>query len=98
MHDTLSAIAARTVGSRVDHMGWMLRGFDAAAARRIGRWPSDVVHAFEGAALATLGAARRDGRLAVLDVPSAHERFAEAAALEGDAAHPLPDRAHPRRA
>ncbi len=83
-HDVVSAIAARTVGARVDHLGWMLRGFDAAAARRVSRWPSEVVHAFEGAALATLTAARHQGRIAVLDVPSAHERFAEAAALEGD--------------
>lgn len=89
-HDLASAIAARTIGSRVDHIGWMLRGFDAAAARRLSHWPSDVVHAFEGAALATLGAARRDGRLAVLDVPSAHERYAEAAALEGDRAARFP--------
>ena len=89
-HDVASALAARTIGARVDHIGWMLRGFDAAAARRISRWPSDAVHAFEGAALATLGAARREGRLAVLDVPSAHERFAEAAALEGDSATRFP--------
>ena len=89
-HDVASAIAARTIGSRVDHLGWMMRGFDAAAARRIARWPSEVVHAFEGAALSTLEAARNQGRLAVLDVPSAHERFAEVAALEGDAVTRFP--------
>lgn len=90
LHDVLSAMAARTIGGRVDHLGWMMRGFDAAAARRLSRWPSEVVHAFEGAALATLRRARHEGRFTVLDVPSAHERFAEAAVLEGDSATRFP--------
>lgn len=84
-YDGISVAAARLPGlSRTGHLGWMARRFDFAAARRLSRWPSDVVHAYEDAALHTLAVARGAGRLAVLDVPSAHERFAEAARLEGD--------------
>lgn len=48
-------------------------GFDALAARALPGAGVTQVHAFEGAALHTLRAARRRGLATVLDVPSAHE-------------------------
>jgi glycosyltransferase involved in cell wall biosynthesis len=72
---------ARSVGRRpwfprAELERWAHYRFDEEVGRRLPRLPGiDVVHAFEGAALATLGAARRTGRIAILDVPSAHERY-----------------------
>jgi glycosyltransferase involved in cell wall biosynthesis len=55
---------------------WAHHHFDEEVGRRLYRLPGiDLVHAFEGAALATLRAARRTGRVGILDVPSAHERY-----------------------
>ena len=66
--------------------GWVERVFDSSVARRILR-ADDVdfsaVHVFEGAGLETLKAARSRGRVAVLDVPSAHEHLRAALASEG---------------
>lgn len=62
---------------------WAHHRFDRAAARRLRRLGHiDIVHSFEGAALETLAAARRLGATTVLDVPSAHERYARAVAEE----------------
>lgn len=62
---------------------WAHRRFDHAVARRLRRLePLRIVHGFEGAALETLAEARRLGATTVLDVPSAHEHYARAAAAE----------------
>lgn len=62
----------------LDFDTWAHRRFDAAVGRRLLRVRSlAAVHAFEGAALATFRSARRKGIQTILDVPSAHERFAE---------------------
>jgi glycosyltransferase involved in cell wall biosynthesis len=63
---------------RVDLDAWAHRRFDRELGRRLAGLPGiDLVHAFEGTALATLRAAKRAGKKTVLDVPSAHERFME---------------------
>jgi len=55
---------------------WAHCQFDEELGRRLaGLSGIDLVHAFEGAALATFQAARRRGKRTILDVPSAHERF-----------------------
>jgi glycosyltransferase involved in cell wall biosynthesis len=55
---------------------WAHRRFDEALARRLlALTEVQLVHAFEGAALATFGAAKAVGKLTILDIPSAHERF-----------------------
>ena len=61
---------------RLDLDPWAYRCFDRELGRQLARLPRvRVVHAFEGAALATFQAARRAGMRTVLDVPSAHERY-----------------------
>jgi alpha-maltose-1-phosphate synthase len=55
---------------------WAHERFDLAVSHRLAQFgPLAAVHAFEGSALATFGAARRKGIRTILDVPSAHERF-----------------------
>jgi glycosyltransferase involved in cell wall biosynthesis len=55
---------------------WAHHQFDDELGKRIAELPGiEVVHAFEGSALATFRAARRAGKKTILDVPSAHERF-----------------------
>ena len=71
---------------RVDLDAWAHRRFDQELGRRLVRLPGiDLVHAFEGTALATLRAATRAGKQTILDVPSAHERFME---VVGESARP----------
>jgi glycosyltransferase involved in cell wall biosynthesis len=71
----------RSLGRRshlrqLDLETWAHRRFDIELGRRLAELPGvEVVHAFEGAALATFRAARRAGKKTILDVPSAHERF-----------------------
>jgi glycosyltransferase involved in cell wall biosynthesis len=61
---------------RLDLETWAHHRFDAELGARLGRLPGiEVVHAFEGTALATFRAARSAGKRTILDVPSAHERF-----------------------
>jgi alpha-maltose-1-phosphate synthase len=61
---------------RLDLEPWAHRRFDRELGTRLPRLPEiEVVHAFEGAALATFQAARGAGVRTVLDVPSAHERY-----------------------
>ena len=66
--------------------------FDWMAARTLPCRQITQVHAFEGAALHTLRAAKRAGLATVLDVPSAHEYNLAIAASEANAAgvSPLP--------
>ena len=66
--------------------------FDWMVARALPSRPITQVHAFEGAALHTLRAAKRAGLATVLDVPSAHEYNIAIAASEANAAgvSPLP--------
>lgn len=60
--------------ARWDAEQWAHRRFDAAVARLLPRLPGvRLVHAFEGAALATFQAARRLGLPTLLDVPAALE-------------------------
>jgi glycosyltransferase involved in cell wall biosynthesis len=55
---------------------WAHHRFDTELGRRLAGLPGiDVVHAFEGSALATLRAAKRAGKRTILDVSSAHECF-----------------------
>jgi glycosyltransferase involved in cell wall biosynthesis len=71
---------------RLDLEPWAHRRFDREVGRRLLRLPEvEVVHAFEGSALATLQAARSVGVRTVLDVPSAHERYM---AVEGGSPQP----------
>jgi glycosyltransferase involved in cell wall biosynthesis len=61
---------------RLDLETWAHHRFDSELGRRLPRLPGvDVVHAFEGTALATFRAAKRSGKRTILDVASAHERF-----------------------
>lgn len=61
---------------RLELETWAHQKFDTELGRRLmGLSGIDVVHAFEGGALATFRAAKRAGKKTVLDVPSAHERF-----------------------
>jgi glycosyltransferase involved in cell wall biosynthesis len=61
---------------RLDLETWAHHRFDRELGGRLARLPGvDVVHAFEGTALATFRAAKRAGKRTILDVPSAHERF-----------------------
>ena len=61
---------------RLDLETWAHHRFDAELARRLAGLPGiDLVHAFEGTALATFQAAKRAGMKTILDVPSAHEQF-----------------------
>jgi len=70
---------------RLDADGRADVAFDRLVARSLRRWPTaSIVHAFEGAALYTLMAARHVGAAAVLDVPSAHEYFHGVAREEGE--------------
>jgi glycosyltransferase involved in cell wall biosynthesis len=70
---------------------WAHRRFDGAVARLLPHLPGvRLVHAFEGAALATLRAARRRGLPTVLDVPAALEFAREALSAEGASTHHLP--------
>jgi glycosyltransferase involved in cell wall biosynthesis len=65
---------------------WAHRRFDIELGSRLARLSGvEVVHAFEGSALATLRAARRAGKQTILDVPSAHEWFM---AVEGKGTQP----------
>jgi glycosyltransferase involved in cell wall biosynthesis len=79
----VAACFRRSVGQlshlrRIDLDAWAHCRFDRELGRRLGNLPGiDLVHAFEGTALATLRAAKRAGKKTVLDVPSAHERFME---------------------
>jgi glycosyltransferase involved in cell wall biosynthesis len=79
----IAACFRRSIGQlsqfrRIDLDAWAHRRFDQELGRRLGSLPGiDLVHAFEGTALVTLGAAKRAGKKTVLDVPSAHERFME---------------------
>lgn len=60
--------------ARWDTEQWAHRRFDAAVARLLPRLPGvRLVHAFEGAALATFQAARHLGLPTLLDVPAALE-------------------------
>ncbi len=62
---------------RVDLDTWAHHRFDRRVGRMLPQLSGvDLVHAFEGTALATLQAAKRAGKKTVLDVPSAHEYFA----------------------
>jgi glycosyltransferase involved in cell wall biosynthesis len=71
---------------RLDLDAWAHRRFDEELGRRLARLPGiDLVHAFEGTALATLRTAKRAGKQTILDVPSAHERFME---VVGESARP----------
>ncbi len=93
----LPFLAARGAAEVLDGIGlsrfhgieqWGDAGFDALVARALPRAGATQVHAFEGAALCTLRAAKRRGLRTVLDVPSAHEyniaiAEAEAAATGG---------------
>lgn len=61
---------------RVDLEIWAHHRFDNDLGERLAELPGvDLVHAFEGSALATFQAAKRAGKMTILDVPSAHERF-----------------------
>jgi glycosyltransferase involved in cell wall biosynthesis len=61
---------------RLDLEEWAHHQFDAELGRRLAKLAGvDLVHAFEGAALATFQAAKRMGKRTILDVPSAHERY-----------------------
>ncbi len=61
---------------RLDLETWAHHRFDGELGRRLAGLPGvDVVHAFEGTALATFRAAKRAGKKTILDVASAHERF-----------------------
>ena len=73
--------ARRSIGRlphlrRLDLETWAHHRFDRELGRRLARLPGvQVVHAFEGTALATFQAAKRAGKRTILDVASAHERF-----------------------
>jgi glycosyltransferase involved in cell wall biosynthesis len=78
----LVATGCRRLAGRVPYLRWLdlehwaHHRFDRELGRRLARLPEvELVHAFEGTALATFGAAKRAGMRTVLDVPSAHERF-----------------------
>ncbi len=73
---------------------WAHERFDVAVARRIRRDPPGLVHAFEGAALATLQVARAAGAITVLDVPNAHEMVV---ASDGSGSARLLKRIHAER-
>jgi len=61
---------------RLDLETWAHHRFDSELGRRLAGLPGvDVVHAFEGTALATFRAAKHAGKKTILDVSSAHERF-----------------------
>jgi glycosyltransferase involved in cell wall biosynthesis len=79
----LALRSAPWLRARLDTVSWMDERFDRAVAGRLGRRRPGLVHCFEGSALETLRAARAAGAAAVLDVPSAHERYARAVAQEG---------------
>lgn len=87
----LRPLAGFAPGGGWDSEQWAHRRFDAAVARLLPRMPGvGLVHAFEGAALATLQAARRLGLPAVLDVPAALESTLSALRAEGGATGHLP--------
>ena len=69
---------------------WAHERFDAAVGRSLDRTVGHarIVHAWEGAALATLGAARKRGLITVLDVAGSFEYTASAIAEEGGAPPP----------
>jgi glycosyltransferase involved in cell wall biosynthesis len=71
---------------RLDFEIWAQQQFDVELGKRLaGLNGIELVHAFEGAALATFQSAKGIGKKTILDVPSAHERFM---ALEGKAPQP----------
>src|SRR5205085_2571123 len=82
-YDALAVAFRRTVGRRFQSRNeqleiWAQARFD----RCVGTWlargdPPQIVHAFEGAALATFKAAKEASVTTVLDVPSAHEDYVE---------------------
>jgi glycosyltransferase involved in cell wall biosynthesis len=82
---------------QLDLERWAHERFDQSAARWLAQAapPPSLVHAFEGTALAVLAEARRRGCATVLDVPSAHEFYAQAVRSEGV---PFPDRLERARA
>ena len=89
-YDAVSIAWRRLLGQpawRWDPEPWMLRHFDASVAARLRRQPPALVHAFEGAALASFSVAREVGAITVLDCPSAHERFIAVGRATG-AEHP----------
>jgi alpha-maltose-1-phosphate synthase len=82
-HAAIALGFRRTIGRWLPSRGeqvesWAQTHFD----RRVGAWlaqgdPPRIVHAFEGAALATFQAAKRASVTTILDVPSAHEHYIE---------------------
>jgi glycosyltransferase involved in cell wall biosynthesis len=82
-YDALAVAVRRTVGRRLQSRSeqvdiWAQTRFDLC----VGNWlahrdPPQIVHAFEGAALATFKAAKEASVTTVLDVPSAHEEYVE---------------------
>jgi glycosyltransferase involved in cell wall biosynthesis len=82
-------IAARLVAA-LDPRRAIARHAERACDRRIARWLSTVspapqiVHGFEGGALATFGAAAAIGATRLLDVPSAHEHYVQVLLEEGE--------------
>jgi glycosyltransferase involved in cell wall biosynthesis len=81
-----SRLLGRIPGApEVDIERWAHARFDESAARWLARAAPRpaLVHAFEGTALAVLAEARRRDCAAVLDVPSAHEFYAQAVRAEG---------------
>jgi glycosyltransferase involved in cell wall biosynthesis len=87
-YDAANVIWRRVLGRHAttwwDPEPWMLRRFDAAVAAGLRRRPPVLVHAFEGAALATFTAVRAAGGVTVLECPSPHEWFVTARAAAGD--------------
>ncbi len=71
-------------GWDLDLSNWANDRFDAAVARWLRRaGHRGLVHGFEGTSGRTLEAARQQGAVAVLDVPSAHEYHLDAIEAEG---------------
>lgn len=84
-------LAPLTRLARWDAEQWAHWRFDAAVARLLPHLPGvQLVHAFEGAALATFGAAQRLGLPALLDVPAALEPTRAMLMAEGAATAHLP--------
>jgi glycosyltransferase involved in cell wall biosynthesis len=98
----LVALAARPILAIAGYRGWNRERFpwdidrwaherfDAAVGRSLDRTVGGarIVHAWEGAALATFGAARKQGLITILDVAGAFEYSARAIAEEGGASPP----------
>jgi alpha-maltose-1-phosphate synthase len=71
---------------RLDLEAWANHRFDEEVGRRLPNLSGiALVHAFEGSAEGTFQAAKRYGKITILDVPSAHEHFME---LVGESALP----------